>query len=400
MKLKNDHGFLQLIAYLLIFGIFALTLYACLDILNLIEVPEEYSVANWLAKYSKETVIEVYEANDESSTIQNITKQIKSEISDTNSLSGTIQSPEVEGYQTSQTNTVKYEVSPVNEYSYYYQLDDYAKIIYQGLEKNLDNMKSGTYKIDFGTTFDDLLHEENGEEILNNSFQLAINALNFDKPDLFYIDISKLYLLSTITTRLWSTTYEVAIGGNNGESYLNSTFANQNEVNQAVTAIQNERAKIKSNLSGSIENQIRTVHDYLIDNLEYDNTLSKSNIYNIYGALINRSTVCEGYARAFKYIMDDLKIPCLIACGTAQNSAGETESHAWNYVRLDGNWYAIDVTWDDPIIIGYGYISNDVNYKYYLKGSNDFFTNHTEDGKIVGTNTFSYPVLSTTNYEK
>ena len=84
-------------------------------------------------------------------------------------------------------------ISAATSFSYYAQLDDYAKIIYTELEKNLDNMKSGTYNVDFGTTFNELLQQEDGEEILNNSFQLAINALNFDNPELFYIYISKVY---------------------------------------------------------------------------------------------------------------------------------------------------------------------------------------------------------------
>ena len=136
----------------------------------------------------------------------------------------------------------------------------------------------------------------------------------------------------------------------------------------------------------------------MIDYLEYDSTISKDNIYNIYGALVNRCTVCEGYARSFKDIMDDLNIPCLIACGTGINSTGETESHAWNYVMLDGKWYAIDVTWDDPIIIGNGRVGDSIKYRYYLKGSNDFFTNHKEDGAIVGDANFRYPNLSVENY--
>ena len=261
-------------------------------------------------------------------------------------------------------------------------------------------MKSGTYNIQFGKTFDDLLHEENGEESLNQSFQLAINALNFDHPDLFYLDVSKIYLLTKITTKLWKTTYEVEIGSSQGQSYLNVAFANENDVNQAINRIQAEKENIKATLKGDIENQIKGVHDYLVDQLEYDSTLSKDNIYNLYGALINHSTVCEGYARSFKYLMDDLGIPCLIACGVAVNSSGETENHAWNYVCLNGNWYAIDVTWDDPVIVGRGYVSNSIKYKYYLKGSDEFFQNHTEDGNIVGNANFQYPILSKTNYEK
>ena len=136
----------------------------------------------------------------------------------------------------------------------------------------------------------------------------------------------------------------------------------------------------------------------MVANLEYDSTLSKRNIYNIYGALINKETVCEGYSRAFKAVMDDLNIPCVIACGSAVNSSDEIENHAWNYVRLDNKWYAVDVTWDDPIIVGSGYVIGKFNYKYYLKGSNDFFKNHTENGDVVSDAGFKYPTLSYDNY--
>ena len=109
------------------------------------------------------------------------------------------------------------------------------------------------------------------------------------------------------------------------------------------------------------------VHDYLIDNAEYDQTLAKPNIRNIYGTLIEKSCVCEGYAEAFKYLLDALDIPCVIVSGTATNSQGETENHAWNYVQLNGIWYAVDCTWDDPIIIGNGKINESIKYQYFFK---------------------------------
>lgn len=396
MRKSNQNGFLHIFAYLFIFIIFAFTIYACLDILNLIEVPEEYSVSKWLSEHSKEVVIEGFESSDDG-VVENIYKKVRVEIENKTDVTEHVEMPNLSTPEMPQVSTQNNRQEN-NGFLYYNQLDDYAKIMYKELEKNLDNMKSGTYNVQFGKTFDDLLHQENGEEILNHSFQLAINALNFDKPNLFYIDISKVYLLTKITTKLWATTYEVEIGSSQGQSYLNETFANQEEVERAIRHTEEEKARIKSILNGSIENQIKNVHDYLIDQLEYDSTLSKDNIYNIYGALINRCTVCEGYARSFKYIMDDLGIPCIIACGTAINSNGEMENHAWNYVQINGAWYAIDVTWDDPVIIGSGYVSHNVRYKYYLKGSDEFFTNHTEDGNIVGDTNFKYPVLSTTNY--
>ncbi len=394
MKKRNQNGFLHVIAYFIIGLIFAVTVYACLDILDLIEVPEKYSVAKWLLDQKGNVIEEIVDQD----VTQNIFHKVRVEIEEPNSVieNSSFDLSQLNGYEP--TRFQENGQPKMVHMMYYQQLDSYAKIIYQELVKNLENMKSGTYNIQFGKTFDDLLHQENGEETLNQSFQLAINALSFDYPDLFYLDVSKIYLLTEITTKLWGTTYEVEIGASQGQSYLNPIFANQQQVKQAIQQIENEKQKIRSTLKGDTESQIKGVHDYLVENLEYDSTLAKDNIYNIYGALINKSTVCEGYARAFKYLMDDLGIPCLIACGTAINSSGQMENHAWNYVQLNENWYAIDVTWDDPVIIGNGYVSSSTKYKYYLKGAKEFFTNHTEDGNIVGDANFKYPTISNENY--
>ncbi len=394
MKKSNQNGFVNMIIYLLILIIFAVTVYACLDILEIVKLPEKYRISKWINQTLGDFQMQEYEPVDSNGEEQK-TIAVRNENSSQISYHN-VEAPNMNTLATSNNSTT--EVEPATYFSYYAQLDYYAKIIYTELEKNLENMKSGTYNVNFGTTFDDLLHEEGGEDTLNDAFQLAINALNFDNPELFYIDISKVYLLTKVTTKLIGTTYTVEIGSSNGKSYLNSSFANEQEVRQAIAGIESQKAKIKSRLNGNVENKIRIVHDYLVENLEYDSTLSKDNIYNIYGALINKITVCEGYARAFKAIMDDLEIPCLIACGTGINSTGATESHAWNYVMINEKWYAIDVTWDDPIIIGNGYVSRDVNYRYYLKGSREFFENHKEDGEIVGNTNFKYPTLSVNDY--
>lgn len=62
--------------------------------------------------------------------------------------------------------------------------------------------------------------------------------------------------------------------------------------------------------------------------------------------------VCEGYARAFKVLCDEAGIPCVLVDGAADNGSGNPEAHMWNYVKLDGIWYAVDVTWNDPLVYG------------------------------------------------
>ena len=289
----------------------------------------------------------------------------------------------------------------INVENYYYeQLDYYGRLIYEGLYNNLDKLKTGTFTVNYDKAFNDLLNEENGEETLKNSFQLAINALTFDNPDLFYIDVTKMYLLMERTTRAFSKTYKVSIGAGEEGNYLAEQFSSEEAVNDAINTVE----EIKNAIIRGIENdpaksQIKIVHDYLVDTIDY-NSDDGSNIYNVYGALINKRAVCEGYARACKYILDELGIPCIIACGTGENRSGVTESHAWNYVMLDGQWYALDVTWDDPVVPENFRVSKESRYAYFLKGSENFFEDHIEDGNIVGEAGFKYPLLSENDYNK
>lgn len=91
------------------------------------------------------------------------------------------------------------------------------------------------------------------------------------------------------------------------------------------------------------------VHDYLVRNVNYSTELYSSDVHSIKGALIDGSAVCEGYARAFKLLCDAVEVPCIMVSGTATDSNGITEKHAWNIVRNNKNNYHVDVTWDREI---------------------------------------------------
>ena len=93
------------------------------------------------------------------------------------------------------------EIKPSTKSKYYYnQLDDTAKIIYNKLENNIDNLKKKNYTINFSTDFNDLLHKTSGQNILNKSFQSALDAFSYDYPELFYIDITKITLIIKSTS--------------------------------------------------------------------------------------------------------------------------------------------------------------------------------------------------------
>ena len=289
----------------------------------------------------------------------------------------------------------------INTKKYFYnQLDNYAKIIYNAIEKNKENMKTGTCEIDLGQDIAKLAGTDDGQKMIGDYYQEAIEAYTYDNPEIFYIDFTKLYLNIETTTRGSQKSYRILLNEGKGANYLIDAFSTKNRMDSAVNEIESVKNNILQNKTEDDYQNIKMVHDYLIDNVEYDETLSKPNIYNLYGALINKQCVCEGYSEAFKYIMDSLNIPCVIVSGKATNSEGKNENHAWNYVQLNGSWYAIDCTWDDPILLGGATLTNSVKYQYFLKGSKEFNTSHVISGQMSenGKN-FEYPELSVENYK-
>ena len=283
---------------------------------------------------------------------------------------------------------------------FYNQLNEYSKTIYNGLQNNIENLKTGTYKIEFGNTFSSVLSRDNGQEVLGEYYQSAIEAFMYDNPQIFYLNVNKMYLNIESTKYSNRTTYNVYVSNGNEKTYLADGFYSKEQINECEKQLKEVRRQVISGLSGSNYNKIKYIHDYLIDNISYDETVSKSNIYNSYGALINRQCVCEGYSKAFKYLLDEAGIQNVIVIGKATNSEGKSENHSWNYVLLNNKWYAIDVTWDDPIIKGGGTLSKKSKYKYFLKGSATMNKDHTSSGQFTQNGkVFNYPNLSNEDYE-
>lgn len=82
--------------------------------------------------------------------------------------------------------------------------------------------------------------------------------------------------------------------------------------------------------------KVMTVHDYMVIHYEYDWSYENHSI----SIMVTKTGVCESYTFAFMYIMDLLGIEARYVSSDAMN-------HAWNLVKVDGNWYHIDLTWDD-----------------------------------------------------
>ena len=300
-------------------------------------------------------------------------------------------------------STVGTQVLNKNEYQnkyLYSQLGENGKIIYEKLYENKENLKTGTYTIQFGNAFYDILSQENGSDKLQEEYQTAIEAFTYDNPDVFYIDVTKMYINIETIQKIFSTKYNVYINSAKDPTYLLDGFTSKEQIDQCESQVIAVKNQILNQIAGKNDiEKMRYIHDYLVDTIEYDQTFVEKNIYNIYGALVSKICVCEGYAKASQYLLNEAGLENVIITGTATNSDGKTENHAWNYVNIDEKWYAIDTTWDDPIIVGGGKLTNTIRYRYFLKGSSTMNKNHFISTKFTsGGQDFEFPKLSITDY--
>lgn len=274
-----------------------------------------------------------------------------------------------------------------------------------------------------------------------NIFGAARDAYSADHPDVFYVDFSSLSIRITSKS---DGTYNFYMGSGRRDNYRNEAFKSEKEVETAIEKYEesfqaalavirknsqelaDQRYRVDNNIreadtdeyvgKGTIENVdiVEAAHDYVTKNTSYrleDKFDSNdSDVYLIrtsYGSFVNQKAVCEGYARAFKSIMDEYGIPCILVYGAYRHSEDVYELHMWSYVELEdekGNskWYAVDPTMDDPYnkdltrplgVDGYE------SHEYLMKGDNKMGVKYAPSGIMSESNyEFTYPSLSYDNY--
>ena len=124
------------------------------------------------------------------------------------------------------------------------------------------------------------------------------------------------------------------------------------------------------------------VHDWMVYNAEYDlNTLeqyttgeAEPDNDNPYGFLVHGKGICRGYTASFQLMMDLLGVECISVNGEADGGLEGWEEHAWNMIRLDGDWYVVDCTWDDPL--SNGVVSDASHHRYFCVTSEYIRLNH------------------------
>ncbi|MDE6189623.1 MAG: hypothetical protein K2G37_05000 [Clostridia bacterium] len=296
-----------------------------------------------------------------------------------------------------------------NTYNYFYNQitnDPIAERFYKAFETLYANgeFKDGKLQYDLiangVATEDEVKAYVNGGDNnrLAKSYGIGRDAFYMDHPDLFYIDVFS----TSITAGMQKGKYVAYLDSSRVVSlYTGSSINSKSKVNKAIDEYENKISSIvaEANKLDSVVEKIEYVNDYICKNNTYGfgievkdgrnvDTPKADYIYTSYGALVNKESVCEGYAKSFKAVMDRLGIPCVCV----QGYAGDHEKmnpHMWNYVQVEGMWYAVDVT----------YNASNTGNPYMLLGNDAMVEDHVEDGVVSSSGyELRYPALKPYNY--
>ncbi len=189
---------------------------------------------------------------------------------------------------------------------------------------------------------------------LKAAFQYAMDSC----PELFHVDF----------------TYNLYTSGNGYASRVDPVYRTTPEQRNNMLF---EMKNVASDFFLSVSEETNDLgvallaHDYLCTNVVYPEESDLAYHHTAYGALVNGSAVCQGYALAYMYLLDFFGIESVYVSNA---------DHGWIKVRLDGAWYHVDPTWDDPIDDKYGYAAK----QYFLLSDSEIGVDHFDYSDFLG----------------
>lgn len=231
---------------------------------------------------------------------------------------------------------------------YFSKLDskekDIYKVIYYGLKNFDENIKTTPKNLDVKKIF---------------------NMVLYDNPEFFYINPCRYSFIKSFKNITIIPEYIY-------------TKKEAKEIKLKIDSVTKPILNKLKSIPQSLERE-RYIHKYIINDIKYKYTISADDIdaHTIVGSFIHKKAVCDGISKAFKYLCDKSKISSNIVEGNAITKDNNFESHAWNMVEIDKNWYHIDVTWDMTLMENDKY----VRYDYFNVTDTDILKDHKDFDK-------------------
>ena len=248
------------------------------------------------------------------------------------------------------------DIKPLNTHNYGYEtLTDEEKKLYDDIVAGIEGLR---YKI----CDEDAYSLEEWSKIYGMVYM--------QEPRLFYMNpklkVGKLFYLTKDTEAI-------------------------NTMQKSIDAVA-DKLVAEANGKSSTFDKLKVFHDYLVLNSTFELveelTSYNSSIYNAFGSGEAQGNIqCAGYAKGMQYLCDKAGIVSMVVTG--ETTSGQT--HAWNVVDVDGKWYNLDATWDDPILSTPNY--KNIRYNYFLvpdSGIHNITHMHVGQKKLSSGNYITY----------
>lgn len=166
-------------------------------------------------------------------------------------------------------------------------------------------------------------------KILVKDFRAITECVNYDNPDLFWWENTATFI-SDSKNIVEEISIPYLIKDENLEEAKSKVYLELKPVIFYASLIESDIDKIKY------------VHDYFCNKVVYNEYAKRTGraegiLQTVYSAIVDKSTVCSGYCRAFQLCMNILGIPCSILTSS---------THSWNLVKVNDLWYEVDITSD------------------------------------------------------
>lgn len=206
--------------------------------------------------------------------------------------------------------------------------------------------------------------------VTTDDFWTAYYAVLADHPEFFWVGSSAQVKEAAISGKVVSYQLSTTVDADSRD-FLREQL--ESAADECISQIPSDASDYQ---------KIKAVYEYLVNTTDYDS--GSPDNQNIQSALLNHRSVCAGYSKAFQYILHRMGMFCTYVTGTTRDGG----DHGWNIVRIDGNYYHVDVTWGDPVFANAmedsaSAFDTVINYNYLCCTDAEIYKTHIPKSQVT-----------------